>query len=166
MFKNLFTKAQPPLPQRPLRTLPPGPDRHVVGFPMRSGLCTFRALQHMHTEINAWLNNQIGDSWLIVRRGPAPNSQPELDASVLVVERGALIGTYLGREIYDYFICADGSIYQYTGVIANMRHFDQLGVGMRMTASGLLYEEVQLDGSENRIGKRFETSLPVLEGVS
>lgn len=112
MFKHLFAKAPAPLPPRPMR--------HVVGFPMRSGLCTFHALQHMHTEIKTWLDKQTGDSWLIVRRGPAPNSHHELDPSVLVVERGALIGTYRGREIYEFFICADGSIYKYTGVVGSM----------------------------------------------
>lgn len=32
-----------------------------------------------------------------------------------------------------------------------------------MTASGLLYEEVQREGAENRIGKRFVSAAPEKE---
>lgn len=127
-------------------------NRYVVGFPMLTGLCNHHSLDHMHGELSNWLKENPNLSWLIVRRGQLTAHDGEVDYSAKVVQRGGVIGTYMGREIVDFFICADDTLYQYIGIISDMRQISRLAIGMRVMAPGLLYQEAPRAGVNTNPG--------------
>lgn len=121
---------------------PIAPLRHVLGFKMTTGTCTALWLDGMHREIKTWMTANQGESWLVVRQGQAGTSTlEEHDETLKVVSRGRTIGTYHGHNISDSFVCADGSVHRYIGVLHDMRQLPCLAVGMRVMSPGLLYQQ-------------------------